>query len=312
LAAPRLTKDGGAANRAKVILLLFLQKKKTSDPSPILDKPIPQAPESAAGRFRRKGASMSQHDPVKTAVRTLDVFEVFAAARGPLTLTELAARLGSPVSSTHALIRTLQQRGYVYILDARKRVYPTKRLLMMAQQIALNDPVLDRIGPVLAALQADTQETVILGKRQGNAITYLEVLESRQTIRYAANPGDVKPLHSSAIGKAMLGLLPEPERAKLVHALPLPGVTATTIQDPDALLADLAGGAARGFFITRGENVPDVMAIAISRIVGDEPYGVAVAGPIARIEAHAETIFAAQRQAGASLQQIDAELRGAP
>ncbi len=28
-------------------------------------------------------------DPVKTAARTLDVFEVFAAAKGPLTLTEL-------------------------------------------------------------------------------------------------------------------------------------------------------------------------------------------------------------------------------
>ncbi len=255
---------------------------------------------------------MSQQDPVKTAVRTLDVFEVFAAVRGPLTLTELAARLGSPVSSTHALIRTLQQRGYVYILDARKRVYPTKRLLMMAQQIALNDPVLERIGPVLARLQADTNETVILGKRQGNAITYLEVLESRQTIRYAANPGDVKPLHSSAIGKAMLGLLTEVERAKLVRGLDLPGVTAATIQNAETLLADLAEGAARGFFITRGENVPDVMAISISRIVGDEPLGLAVAGPLARIEAHADAIFAAQRRAGDALQQIDTELRGAP
>jgi DNA-binding IclR family transcriptional regulator len=255
---------------------------------------------------------MPPQDPVKTAVRTLDVFEVFAAARGPLTLSELAARLGSPVSSTHALVRTLQQRGYVYILDSRKRVYPTKRLLMIAQQIALNDPVLERIGPVLATLQADTAETVILGKRQGNAITYLDVLESRQTIRYAANPGDIKPLHSSAIGKAMLGLLAEPDRAKLVHGLDLPGVTATTIQDAHALLADLAHGAARGFFITRGENVPDVMAIAISRIVGDEPYGVAVAGPIARIEAHLDAILAAQRRAADALHQIDTELRGDP
>ena len=77
---------------------------------------------------------MPPQDPVKTAARTLDVFEVFAAARGPLTLTELAARLGSPLSSCHALVRTLQSRGYVYILDERKRVYPTKRLLLLAQQ----------------------------------------------------------------------------------------------------------------------------------------------------------------------------------
>ena len=217
---------------------------------------------------------MPPQDPVKTAARTLDVFEVFAAARGPLTLTELAARLGSPLSSCHALVRTLQSRGYVYILDERKRVYPTKRLLLLAQQIAQNDPVLDQIGPVLAALQADTGETVILGKRQGQAITYLDVLESRRTIRYAAQPGDVKPLHSSATGEAMLGPLPESERAKLARVLP--GITATTIRGPDAPLADLAADASRGFFTTRGANLPRVMAIAASRIVGDGPRAEAI------------------------------------
>ncbi|HBK07385.1 MAG TPA: IclR family transcriptional regulator [Acetobacteraceae bacterium] len=253
---------------------------------------------------------MSHQDPVKTAVRTLDVFEVFAAVKGPLTLTELAARLGSPVSSCHALVRTLQLRGYVYILDERKRVYPTKRLLMMAQQIAQNDPVLERIGPVLATLQADTGETVILGKRQGNAVTYLEVMESRQTIRYAANPGDVKPLHSSAIGKAMLGVLTDTELARLVRKLSLPAITESTIKDANDLIRDIQQGRARDFFVTRGENVPDVMAIAIVRTVGEEPYGVAVAGPMARIEARSTAIFAALRKAGDTLQRIDAELRG--
>jgi len=253
---------------------------------------------------------MPPQDPVKTAARTLDVFEVFAAARGPLTLTELAARLGSPLSSCHALVRTLQSRGYVYILDERKRVYPTKRLLLLAQQIAQNDPVLDQIGPVLAALQADTGETVILGKRQGQAITYLDVLESRRTIRYAAQPGDVKPLHSSAIGKAMLGLLPPGELATTLRKLPRPAITQGTITDLDALTADIAAGREHGFFITRGENVADVMAIAISQAVGEEFYGLAVAGPMARIAAAQALILDGLKSAGTALTRLAAALRG--
>ena len=253
---------------------------------------------------------MPPQDPVKTAARTLDVFEVFAAARGPLTLTELAARLGSPLSSCHALVRTLHSRGYVYILDERKRVYPTKRLLLLAQQIAQNDPVLDQIGPVLAALQADTGETVILGKRQGQAITYLDVLESRRTIRYAAQPGDVKPLHSSAIGKAMLGLLPPGELATTLRKLPRPAITQGTITDLDALTADIAAGREHGFFITRGENVADVMAIAISQAVGEEFYGLAVAGPMARIAAAQALILDGLKSAGTALTRLDAALRG--
>ncbi len=253
---------------------------------------------------------MPPPDPVKTAVRTLDVFEVFAAVKGPLTLTELAARLGSPMSSCHALVRTLQLRGYVYILDERKRVYPTNRLLMLAQQIAQNDPVQERIRPVLAALQADTGETIILGKRQANAVVYLDVMESRQTIRYAANPGDVKPLHSSAIGKAMLGILSDTELAGLLRKLPLPKITANTIGTVNDLTLDVVRGRQRGLYITRGENVPDVMAIAIARSVGEESYGIAVAGPIARIDRREAAITAALTTAGAALLRIHAALRG--
>lgn len=252
----------------------------------------------------------AKSDPVKTAARTLDVFEVFAHAKGPLTLTELSARLGSPISSCHALVRTLQARGYVYILDERKRVYPTKRLLAIAQRIALNDPVLERIGPVLETLQHASGETVILGKRQGMSITYLDVLQGRQTIRYAASPGDTKPLHSSAIGKAMLGALPESELDRLVKRLALPAITPNTIATAAALAEDIKAGQARGWFLTRGENVSEVMALAIARNVGDEWYGVAVAGPLERLAANKDAVVAALLNGGGQLRRIDAELRG--
>jgi DNA-binding IclR family transcriptional regulator len=253
---------------------------------------------------------MSQQDPVKTAARTLDVFEVFAQAKGPLTLTELAGRLGSPISSCHALVRTLQARGYVYILDERKRVYPTKRLLKIAQQIAQNDPVLERIGPVLAILQQETAETIILGKRQGNSVTYLDVVEGRQTIRYAADAGDIKPLHSSAIGKAMLGVLPDAELARLVKRLPLPAVTDNTIHDPADLLQDIETARSRGYYVTSGENVPEVMGISIARVIGEEPYGLAIAGPIGRLAPRIDALVTALLRAGEALQRIDTELHG--
>ena len=249
-------------------------------------------------------------DPVKTAARTLDVFEVFAAAQGPLTLTELAARLGSPISSCHALVRTLQTRGYVYVLDERKRVYPTKRLLSVALQIAANDPVLERIGPVLLALRQATGETVILGKRQGQKVTYLDVLEGSHTIRYAAEPGDAKPLHSSAMGKAMLGALSPGELASALKKLALPAITPATITDRAALAAAIEAGRARGWFMTRGENVPEVMALSIARSLGGEWYGVAIAGPLDRLAGRQDSLVAALLKAGEQLNQIDAELRG--
>ncbi|HRP95343.1 MAG TPA: IclR family transcriptional regulator [Rhodocyclaceae bacterium] len=225
----------------------------------------------------------NKSDSVKTAARTLDLFEVFAQTQAPLSLTDLSQRLHAPISSCHALVRTLQSRGYLYVLERRKRVYPTKRMLQVVEAIAGHDPLLEAVAPVLERLRDRLGETVILGNRQEDSVIYLEVVEGTHTVRYAAKPGDAKPLHSSAIGKAMLsGLKPDQLRA-LLERLPLARVTANTLTDIDTLLDDIEQGRRNGYFVTRGENVEDVSAIAIRREVNGEPFGIAIAGPSERL-----------------------------
>lgn len=253
---------------------------------------------------------MTSKDPVKTAARTLDLFEAFARARAPLSLTELAQRIDSPISSCHALVRTLQARGYVYMLDQRKRVYPTKRLYAIADIIARHDPLLDKLLPLLEALMRKTGETVLLGKRQGDGIRYLEVVEGQHTVRYAARPGDAKPLYSSAVGKAMLGQLEDGELHQLVENLAMPQVTEHTITEAEALCADIAAGRERGYFQTRGENVADVMALSIARSVLNETLGIALAGPTSRMDANKQAYLKALWETGQAFEALDAELSG--
>lgn len=223
-------------------------------------------------------------DNVKTAGRTLDLFEVFARKRGPLSLSELAHQIGSPVSSTHALVKTLRARGYVYVLDERKLIYPTKRIFAIAELISQNDPVIEIVLPVMNELQRSTNETIILGKRQGNSVVYLEVLESSHSIRYSARPGDAKPLHSSAIGKAMLSLLPDKELVSTLRKVGQKKVTEQTITDADELVENISQGRERNIFLTLGENVADVMAVSTTLTVGGEPVGLAIAGPMERLK----------------------------
>ncbi len=61
-------------------------------------------------------------------------------------------------------------------------------------------------------------------------------------------------------------------------------MTANSITARDVLEADLEMGRRRGFFVTRGENVLDVMGMAIAIDTGTGPVGVAVAGPLNRME----------------------------
>ena len=239
-------------------------------------------------RAKRNDKEHARPESVKTAARTLQLFESFAEAQMPLSLTELAKRIDTPISSCHALVRTLQSLGYVYVLERRKRVFPTKRLLQVAEAIAAHDPLLETVTPVLLDLRDALGETVILGKRQGDGVVYLEVIEGTHTVRYAARPGDAKPLHSSAIGKAMLGEVAAECLDGLLDRLSLCAVTGRTITDRARLREDIALGQDRGYFITRGENVDDVVAIAIAREVYGEALGLAIAGPTGRMTRNLE------------------------
>jgi len=156
---------------------------------------------------------------VKTATRTLDVFEAFATAKRPLTLSELARAIGAPVASCFGIVRTLERRGYLYSARPRRGLYPTRRLLDQARLIAAHDPLSSRLDSALAALRDRTGETVLLGKRLGDRAVYLDVREGPQTVRYTARVGDLKPLHSSAVGKALLGTLAEGDCRRLLDRL---------------------------------------------------------------------------------------------
>ena len=243
---------------------------------------------------------------VKSAGRTIELFEAFAKAQTPLSLSEIARALGAPASSSFNLIRALEARGYLYLVEP-KRLYPTHRLFEVARTIAAREPWRDLLEPVLTELRDQTRETVILGKRHGNRVIYLEVFEGPQTIRYTARAGDLKPLHSSSIGKALLGMLERAELTKLLKHLQLKQVTGATIVNRQQLIADLERSRRRGFFMTAGENVPDVLALSVGLRLNPEVYGIAIAGPMSRMREKISEHIPALKMASAAIVELSRE-----
>lgn len=225
--------------------------------------------------------------------RAFAILETFERERRPLSLKELADYCRIPASTCHSLVHTLLKRAYLYQTGRRKDLYPTRRLYDIGATILAHDAVLQRLEPVMQELRDATRETVILGRRQKDTIVYLAVFEGPEVIRYSARAGDTKPLHSTCIGKALLSAMPEQVARELLTVQPLPRITASTLTEVDGLLADIAAGRLRGAFVTRGENVPDVTAIASPIAINDEFYGLAVAGPSHRMDLRETEVRAA-------------------
>jgi DNA-binding IclR family transcriptional regulator len=238
-------------------------------------------------------------DAVKTAKRTLDIFEAFATKQEPLTLSDLARLIASPVSSCHGVISTLKARGYVYMLDKR-RYYPTRKLLDLGSRISPHDPVMERLLPHLEALRKRTDETVLIGKREGDEVLYVVTLESAQTIRYSLHAGTRRPLHASAVGKALLGALPDERLAEELRRLKLKRFTDHTL-DAGGLLADLRKSRRRGYFVTRGEYDTSGMGVARAFAVQAEMFAVGIAGPLERVKGRLEAVGKAVSDTAAAM-----------
>ncbi|HVZ42877.1 MAG TPA: IclR family transcriptional regulator [Ramlibacter sp.] len=241
---------------------------------------------------------------MKIAHRTLDCFEVFMRAARPLTLTELARELDAPMSSCFAQVKALRERGYLYSLGSRRGFYPTQKMLAIMNTVARNDPIMEMFQPVLADLRDRTRETVVLGKRADvDRIVYLALQEGPQTIRFTGEVGAQVGLNTSAIGKAILGELDDDELRENIAQLDLKKVTRASITNPRDLFNAIKEGKRRGYQTTVGENEDDVMGIAACVTVGEEPFAIALAGPVQRMselrEEHAKKLLKACRQIAA-------------
>lgn len=231
---------------------------------------------------------------VKLVARTLDVFELFAREMRPLSLTELAEGLAAPASSTLALVRTLVAKGYLYETRRRGGYYPTKRLAGVSRRIDQSDSIENLLEPHLHALRDATGETVVLGKREGFQLLYLDVIESAQPIRYTAEVGSARFLHANSLGKAVLSLLGDDALQDLLKRIDWVALTEDTKANEQSLREDLDIIRSRGWSENIRESIPDLAAVAKAFPLAGAEYAISVVGPVdrmlARWDEHAQAL----------------------
>lgn len=223
---------------------------------------------------------------VRQIDKVLDLFEMYARERAPMTLTQVAKQIGIPKSSAFNIIETLMQRGYLYETRPRSGYYPTALLYELSRAVTDADPLMPRLRPELESLAATTGETVLLSMRENNEIIYLDVVESALAIRYNARIGQRKPLHTTSSGKAILFSYDAAERRGVLEML-----RGLAPVDLDKLNSDLDTCAARGWAEDHGETLVDVMGFGVPILTGRWRLGLAIAGPAYRIDAARKTLI---------------------
>lgn len=200
--------------------------------------------------------------------RALDILELLALHPAGLGLTEISEALLLPKNAVFRITGVLAGRGYLRRGDADRRFRLTAKFLTLGRVESEPRPLTDVALPAMRALRDATRETVQLGVRSGTEGVIIETLDGLHPLRIVADRGLRFRLHNNAPGKALLAFAPPAERDELLRTLDLPGATARTITDRDALRKECERIVARGYstdFAEADEGIHCVAAVIHGR-----------------------------------------------
>lgn len=209
------------------------------------------------------GTRAPGREAVKSASRTIDILEVLAEKQGRLTLSELQRVLDVPKSSLYQLLQTLVARGWVET-DERGTAYTIGlRALRVGGALLERDPVVQAVGPLLARVGKQLDETIHLGRLESADIVYLASRESEHHLRVSSRIGRRLPAHATALGKSLLAARPWNEVDALLPA-ELTAVTSKTVTDRAALQSELDDTRVRGWAIEREQTTLGLTCFAVA------------------------------------------------
>lgn len=244
-----------------------------------LDGSLGRASMASSGKkSEERGSGLSS---VATAMRLL---KSFSEGEAEIGVTALAKRLGVSKSTAYRLASTLVAEG---MLEQNKE---TEKYRLGIALFGLGALVRQRMNvsaesrQALMDLREATGETVRLAIRDGADVIYIYDLESHQAIRMRANPGDRKPVLSTAEGLAILAFAPH-DVFDAVLAQGFRPRTPSSISDRAMLDDALSATRQSGFAIETEQCELGMRSVAapIRDGAGQVAGAIGMAGPLQRL-----------------------------
>ncbi|GHC27904.1 IclR family transcriptional regulator [Aidingimonas halophila] len=202
----------------------------------------------------------------------------------------IQARLGLPRPTVYRLLNTLEQEGFLERNPVGGEYVLGREILRLAQQSLATTSLQERVRGTLKAIGRATGETVHLGVPFGCHMTFVDKVESPETVRMASYIGMPIPMHSTSVGKAYLAALDESTCGQYLAQLTLDPITPHTCTTLASLRDELARTRELGYAIDDEENEHGIICFgqAIYSADGKVEGAISVSVPRYRLPADGE------------------------
>jgi DNA-binding IclR family transcriptional regulator len=186
----------------------------------------------AAGVSSRDGSG-----PTSIA-KALALLGAIAEQQDTVRLSDLAEAVALPKSTTHRLLKALEESGFVGRVGSRYQMGNRFFELGEAARWSAYGELRERAQSPLADLFEQGGSAVHLAVLEGTDVLYLEKITGSAGCRIPTRVGSRMPATCTALGKAMLAFSP-PEVLRAALSMPMARVTAYSLADPRRLMDEL-------------------------------------------------------------------------
>jgi IclR family KDG regulon transcriptional repressor len=201
---------------------------------------------------------------IPSVTRAFNVLELFLDDQCPLSVPEIIARLGLPRTTTHEIVNTLIQNGYLR-RDERQsnKVFLGPKVLELGSVYAGNLDLIAEGRRVAEGIVAECDETVQMAVLDGTEAVFVAKVDSSKLVRMVSTVGSRLPAHCTAVGKMLLSSLPESEISELYEGRDsLVKMTENSVKSLPQLKHELSVIRKRGLSYDDCESNTDVRCVS--------------------------------------------------
>jgi DNA-binding IclR family transcriptional regulator len=225
--------------------------------------------------------------PVGVISKVLRVLEAIQSAPAGLGLKAISDLTGIHKSTAHRFLKHLARENYLISTeDGAYLLGP--RFWQMTTHVNHRATLQAVARPMLWELWRSTQETVNLAVFDQGTVLYADVIESPHEFRLASRIGTRRPLHATALGKALAAFLPEAQRKDVLSTITFQASTPKTIMNLVQFRQELEKVARQGYAVDDEEAVAGARCVSapVLDARGEAVAAVSVSGPTTRISLH--------------------------
>lgn len=222
---------------------------------------------------------------VQSLCRALSILNIIADDDHGMTMTDISQRAKLPLSTTHRLLTTLQHERYVRFDGDQSLWKMGVQAFIIGNAFVRSREIIATSRPFMAGLMEKSGETTNLAVADQGECIYLAQVECRQMMRVQAKPGSRVPIHSSAVGKAILAAMPEDKARKFIQMREFERATDKTVIDQAKLCREIEEVRAAGYARDDEEHCIGLRCVAsvIYDEFGEPMAAVSLSGPMARV-----------------------------